>query len=75
MLTPKGEAKFAPEAERTGEEVVSAPPPIRVMPSLPRSDSLQASGGSRVVSQEEERFYARPTKIVPSVIKSKNTPG
>ena len=69
---PQGEAKFAPEAERSAL-VVSAPPPIRVMPSLPRPDNLPGAAGSRVRSQEEERFYARPTKIVPSVIKVKTS--
>ena len=62
----QGEAKFAPESSSSSGLVVSAPPPIRVMPSLPRP-------GPRVVSPEEERFYARPTKIVPSVIKVKPT--
>ena len=36
------------------------------MPSLPR-------GVGRPRSQEEERFYARPTKIVPSVVKVKKS--
>ena len=67
-VAPQGEAKFAGPAV-----VVSAPPPIRVMPSLPRAHTSPASTGSRVRSQEEERFYARPTKIVPSVIKVKKS--
>ena len=41
--------------------------PIRTRPSLPRSERIIKI--SRVPSTEEERFIARPTKVIPSVLK------
>ena len=65
----QGEAKYDSSPEELASP--SPPPPIRVMPSLPRTDQLPTS--TRRLTQEEERFFARPTKIVPSIIKVKSS--
>ena len=66
----QGEAQFDPLGETGSPVVVVAPPPIRVMPSLPRTE--KPKNPARIVTEEEERFYARPTKIVPSIVKVKS---